>query len=50
MGSMVLDESADFVLILSDERYKIKVNSREGRVGTESLLRSTKMQKVLNLF
>lgn len=45
MGSMVLNESVDFVLIMSDERYKIKANSREGEVGTESTIISSEVYK-----
>ncbi|HDP5849373.1 TPA: TIR domain-containing protein [Staphylococcus aureus] len=45
MESMVLNKSIDYVLIMSDERYKAKANSREGGVGTESTIISTEVYK-----
>lgn len=45
MESMVLDETVDYVLVMSDKRYKDKANSREGGVGTESTIISAEVYK-----
>ncbi|HHW6760915.1 TPA: SEFIR domain-containing protein, partial [Staphylococcus aureus] len=45
MESMVLDQTVDYVLIMSDGKYKNKANNREGGVGTESTIISSEIYK-----
>lgn len=45
MESMVLDQTVDYVLMMSDGKYKNKANNREGGVGTESTIISSEIYK-----